>query len=140
MLVHRVIAVNTAADSENKIHDDQVAAAYGFRGGLVPGVTVYGYLAAPVIEHLGGAWLERGAMDVRFQQPVYDGEEVDIEVRADSEQRVRVEIAGRASATAWIHDGTPPAIAGYVARPIDQCPPASQESLAKGVVLGTLVK
>ena len=54
-------AVNTAADSENKIHDDAVAAEYGFRGGLVPGVTVYGYLASAALEHFGEKWLESGA-------------------------------------------------------------------------------
>ena len=49
----RIRAVNTAADSENKIHNDAIAAEYGFRGGLVPGVTVYGYMAAAAIEHFG---------------------------------------------------------------------------------------
>lgn len=44
MPVHRVRAVNTAPDSENKMHDDRVAAQYGFQGGLVPGVTVYAYI------------------------------------------------------------------------------------------------
>ena len=38
--IFRVRAHNTAADTENKINDDRVAAAHGFRGGLVPGVTV----------------------------------------------------------------------------------------------------
>src|ERR1700722_1350111 len=71
----RIRAVNTAAESENKIHDDRIAAQYGFRGGLVPGVTVYGYLAAAVLDHFGDPWLSRGAMDVRFHQPVYEGEE-----------------------------------------------------------------
>ena len=27
---------------ENKIHEDDLARQYGFKGGLVPGVTVYG--------------------------------------------------------------------------------------------------
>lgn len=31
----RILAVNTAPDSENRIHDDAVAISYGFRGGLV---------------------------------------------------------------------------------------------------------
>ena len=39
---YRVRAHNIAADSENKIHDDSVARQYGFAGGLVPGVVVYG--------------------------------------------------------------------------------------------------
>jgi len=33
-----VSAYNTAAASDNKIHDDSVARRFGFRGGLVPGV------------------------------------------------------------------------------------------------------
>ncbi len=38
---HVLTAFNTATASTNKIHDDDVAQQYGFRGGLVPGpVTV----------------------------------------------------------------------------------------------------
>jgi len=86
----RVRAHNTAAESENKIHDDRVAAAYGFRGGLVPGVTVYGYMVPAVIECWGQDWLERGAVSVRFQAPFYEGEWVvssceGAEVRAEQE-------------------------------------------------------
>ena len=80
----RVRAVNTAADSENKIHNAAIAAEYGFRGGLVPGVTVYGYLTAPIVERFGRAWLERGAMQVRFFQPVYDGDDVMVKAVADA--------------------------------------------------------
>ena len=40
---YRVKARNTSSTSDNKIHDDAVAAKYGFRGGLVPGVTVREY-------------------------------------------------------------------------------------------------
>jgi len=94
-------AVNTAADSENKIHDDRVAAQFGFRGGLVPGVTVYGYLAEAALRHFGDEWLERGAMDVRFQQPIYHGEEIEVSVWEDGARAV-VEIAGRATGTAWV--------------------------------------
>src|SRR5258708_32218751 len=70
---YRVRAKNTAPDSENKIHDDRVAAEYGFRGGLVPGVTVYGYMTVPIVDSQP-AWLERGSMHVRFSEPGYDGE------------------------------------------------------------------
>ena len=70
--------MNTAPDSENKIHDDATASAYGFRGGLVPGVTVYGYMTAAAIEHFGREWLDRGAMDLRLLQPVYAGDEVTV--------------------------------------------------------------
>ena len=86
----RVQAHNTAAESENKIHDDRVAAAYGFRGGLVPGVIVYGYMIPPVLERWGQAWLEQGCVSVRFHAPFYEGEWVvarcdGAEVRAEQE-------------------------------------------------------
>ncbi|MGH7276084.1 MAG: hypothetical protein ACREIY_03525, partial [Candidatus Rokuibacteriota bacterium] len=73
---YRVKARNTSEDSENKIHDDAVARQYGFRGGLVPGVTVYAYMTHPLVEAFGAAWLERGTATVRFVKPVLDGEEV----------------------------------------------------------------
>ena len=72
----RITAHNTAPDSENQIHDDRVARTYGFRGGLVPGVTVYGYMIPPVLERFGRDWLERGAMTLRLLAPCYEGETV----------------------------------------------------------------
>lgn len=74
--IFRVTANNIASDSENKIHDDIVAQAYGFRRGLVPGVTVYGYMVWPVLERFGGAWLERGNMTFRLLAPCYEGDVV----------------------------------------------------------------
>jgi acyl dehydratase len=127
-------AVNTAADSENKIHDDRVAAQYGFRGGLVPGVTVYGYLAAAVVEHFGEAWLQQGAMHVRFASPVYEGEEVNVTC-SDS----TVEIAGRASGRCWLHDESAPDASTYAERALPAArPTASPNVFVPGTVLGTL--
>jgi len=63
---YRVKARNTSERSENKIHDDAVARQYGFRGGLVPGVTVYAYMTHPLVEAFGTGWLERGTASVRF--------------------------------------------------------------------------
>ena len=142
---YQVRAVNTAKDSENRIHDDATAAAYGFRGGLVPGVTVYGYMIPPVIDHFGVAWLERGAMSVRFREPVYEGEVVDIDAHADEAGQLELSLAGgRALAIASMNrDTTPPDIEEYpesVPPPEDQRPAASSETLACGRVLGTLVK
>jgi acyl dehydratase len=135
-------AVNTAADSENKIHDDRVAAQFGFRGGLVPGVTVYGYLAAAALEFFGDNWLSRGAIDVRFHQPVYAGEEVEVTTEPESSDRVRVDIPGRASAVAWVVDE---ARGELIPAPPDELTlgerrTPSEGSLAPGVVLGTLAK
>jgi acyl dehydratase len=76
--VYRVRAHNAALDSENRIHDDAEARRHGFRGGLVPGVTVYAYMTHPVVEAFGRAWLERGTMSVRFHQPFYEGDTVTV--------------------------------------------------------------
>jgi len=82
-LSYRVRARNTAVESENKIHDDSVAAGYGFRGGLVPGVTVYAYMTVPIVERFGLDWVERGSMQVKFHQPFYDGEEVSVQAEVN---------------------------------------------------------
>jgi acyl dehydratase len=70
---YEVNAFNTAASSDNKIHDDTVARRFGFRGGLVPGVEVYAYMAHMPVARWGRAWLEGGGMECRFLKPVYDG-------------------------------------------------------------------
>ncbi|HEY3142742.1 MAG TPA: hypothetical protein VGJ86_16500, partial [Acidimicrobiales bacterium] len=54
---YTLVAKNTATTSANKIHDDEVAQRYGFRGGLVPGVDVYAYLTHPLAEAWGIDWL-----------------------------------------------------------------------------------
>src|SRR3954471_54282 len=71
---YRIKAYNTAHDSENKIHDDATARRFGFGGGLVPGVDVYGYISHMPVMRWGRAWLERGTAECRFLKPVYDGE------------------------------------------------------------------
>lgn len=74
----RGVAFNQATESENRIHADDVAKQYGFRGGLVPGVTVFAYLVQPAVEAWGLDWLERGTASVTLDEPLYDG--VDFEV------------------------------------------------------------
>ena len=152
-LTYRVRARNTATDSENKIHDDSTAASYGFRGGLVPGVTVYAYMTVPLVEHFGLAWLEKGSMQVKFHQPFYDGEEVMI--RAEIDQNADpINIALTASrgdgtvcatALATVNDESTwlgSARAGdYPQIPLpgaDARPAPSEQVLVAGKLLGTL--
>ena len=54
-------ARNTSAVSENKIHEDDVARQYGFRGGLVPGATTCAYLASYLTRTLGVEWAAYGS-------------------------------------------------------------------------------
>lgn len=139
METYRVRASNTAHDSENRIHDDQTAAALGFRAGLVPGVTIYGYLTVPVIEHLGTDWMRRGGMRVRFLQPIYEGEEVFVTLSDDNVTASRTDgTVCTAGEIVWPEDA-PPSLAIYPEEPLPaQRPPASPQSLAPGRILGTL--
>ena len=72
-------ALNTAPDSENRIHGDELAMEYGFEGGLVPGVTISAYLVHPLIQLWGQDWLERGFADCRITSPLYDNENFSVE-------------------------------------------------------------
>jgi acyl dehydratase len=123
---YRVRARNLATDSENAIHDDQVARAYGFKGGLVPGVIVHAYMTYPVVRLFGLDWLERGAMTTRFLRPVYDGESIRVWAttaqRGDTgKQLVELETYNESGelcskARAWVDDGeNPPSISAYPA-------------------------
>jgi len=67
-------ALNTAPESKNRIHGDDLARQYGFEGGLVPGVTISAYLVHPLIEHWGKNWLDKGYANCRITSPLYDEE------------------------------------------------------------------
>src|ERR1022692_568496 len=129
---YRVRARNTAPDSENRIHDDRTAAAYGFRRGLVPGVTVYGYLTVPVIRRFGVDWLERGGMRVRFEQPVYEDEEIVATVDETAVSLSRNEgsdVTVGATGEVFWPEGPAPPLARYPEEPLPmERPPASSVS------------
>lgn len=147
---YRLIAFNSATASENKIHDDDIAREYGFRGGLVPGVTVYAYMMRPVVEAFGIEWLGRGSAQARFLQPVYHGEETTVLARVESatadETRLSLEVrnaAGETCATGWatLPEGAcaaPPDPATYAEAEVPAVrPPASDMTLRPGATLGT---
>jgi len=78
-------AFNQATESENRIHADEVAQRYGFRGGLVPGVTVYACLAHPGLAAWGRRWLEEGAASVLLRKPLYDEDRFRVTTKAEGE-------------------------------------------------------
>jgi acyl dehydratase len=155
LLTYRVRARNTAADSENKIHDDAIAASFGFRGGLVPGVTVYAYMTVPIVERFGLEWLERGSMQVKFHQPFYDAEQVIVRAEVNTgADPINIAITaeredGTACATAlatvndqsrWLGDAN---LEAYPEAPlplVDSRPIPTRELLVPGTVLGTLTE
>jgi hypothetical protein len=92
---HTLTAHNDAAASANKIHDDTVAQQYGFRGGLVPGVSVYAYMTYPLIHSFGEAWLTRGTVQVQFAKPIYEGDQITVTgtVNTVGESQMRFDLA-----------------------------------------------
>ena len=148
---YHVKARNTSSSSENKIHDEQIARQYGFRGALVPGVTVYAYLTHPLVEAFGAAWLERGTANVRFVKPIHDGEEVrlaGVVTERDAKRLIATVTATTAvggecaTLTATLPSGTPVPVnlAMYPVAPLPaDRPPATREHLAGLAALGTPV-
>ena len=139
---YRVSAYNTAHDSENKIHDDATARRFGFGGGLVPGVDVYGYMTHMPVARWGRAWLERGTAECRFFKPVYDGETATVTAGEDAAGlEIIVESRGERCATgrAALPAAPPaaPALGSFVkvAQRAER-PPADETSLAVGMWLG----
>jgi hypothetical protein len=141
-LAYQVSAFNTAAASENKIHDDTVARRFGFRGGLVPGVEVFAYMAHMPVARWGRAWLEGGEADCRFLQPIYDGAVARVTATEDDGGlALCVESGGQSCATgrAFVPEDQRPAPAIDalpVGAPPTERPEASETSLAPGRPLG----
>lgn len=145
-MTYTVEAFNTATDSTNKIHDDDVARTYGFHGGLVPGVDVFAYLTHEPVARWGRDWLGHGSITARLAKPVYDGQLVTVtaEEAPGDDQGLALAVVdpdGTTCATATATrtpiplrsvDGPPTA-----PEPAER-PPASPTSLAPGTVLGTI--
>ena len=146
MTAHRVTARNDAEQSENKIHDDAVARQYGFRGGLVPGVTVYGYLTWAPASTWGEVWLERGALEARFVKPVYAGDDVDVRAEPSDDGRLALTATNQGGEICAVGSAWLPEAAAIVSVPFERVPlpapdarpPAGEDTLAAGTPLGTV--
>jgi hypothetical protein len=106
------VAFNEVPDSENQIHGDDVAARFGFEGGLVPGVTVSAYLAHPAVTAWGLEYVTRGAAHLVIEKPVYDGRPFSVEITAEDDRAydaVLKDQSGsvRARGRCWIPEDLP---------------------------------
>ena len=142
-------AFNFAEDSTNKIHGDDVARQHGYRGGLVPGIAVFGYMSHAVVATWGRRWLERGFIRASFIKPVYAGDRacVTAEAAGDKGRQLEIEVTNQdglicAAGLARLSDGLdrPPAIEDY---PKKELPSEDRlklhiEGLSSGGTLGSL--
>ena len=139
-MIHRVTAVNEPG-SANRVHDDEFARRLGFRGGLVPGATVYGYLAELPERRWGEPWRSGGTMSARFLAPFYDGEEVAVTAE---ESEGGLELEARNPAGEVCARGRASVAASEPAPDVDRYPapplPASPRPpvFAEGEALGAL--
>jgi hypothetical protein len=142
-----VRARNIDPASDNKIHDDDVARRFGFGGALVPGVELFAYMTHPLVEAWGPDFLSRGAVEVRFRQPVYDGEDVVACARpAESdEEMLELELRGpdgsvRSVGVARRVAGRPTGLDRFAETPLPATlAPAGPESLPPGA-LGSVLE
>jgi acyl dehydratase len=138
---YEVRAFNQAAASENKIHDDTVAQRFGFRGALVPGVTVFAYMAHQPVARWGRAWLEGGAADCRFLRPVYHGDVARVSATPEGDGLALSLESGRERCATGSASMPPPCAAPAIdslpaGMPPAERPKASEESLRVGRALG----
>lgn len=147
---YRVVAVPTQDSWENKIHEDGLAREFGFRGGLVPGVTVYAWMTRPVVAAFGPGWLDHGRFSVRFAKPVYFGEPATIRTSVAAHSKDEVTIQARvvnregevcATATMSLPRGpllSLPDVVAYPAAPLPtERPTATRAHLGALRILGT---
>src|SRR6201999_1092560 len=139
---YRVSAYNTSKQSENKIHDDNVARRFGFSGGLVPGVGVMAYMMHLPVRSWGGAFLDRGLIEARFVKPVYDGEITDVRGR-ESDGRIEIEVESRGELCATGIASLPASVPTFsindypATAPVAERQPVSAESFRPGQWLGS---
>ncbi len=144
---YEVVAFNTATESTNKIHDDEVARSLGFRGGLVPGVDVYAYLCHVPAAQWGEEWVERGAISARFASPVYDGDTVSVVATTIDEGALELELrdsSGAVCATALARrsastDDVAFDADGWPSGPVPDVPPVATAATIAAGGFGSLV-
>jgi len=138
MATHTLKAFNTAQYSDNKIHDDTVAAKLGFTGGLVPGVEVFAYMAHMPCAKWGVDFFNGGRLTAKFIKPVFDGDATTV-----TEQDGAVTVSTPATpicATGMmaLSDRAPLSVPQAPRCHPNERPEASPGSLPVGLVLGSM--
>jgi hypothetical protein len=66
----RVVARPMRARAMRVVARSGSGAELGFRGALILGAFVYGYMSRFAVATWGAAWMERGTIAARFRRPV----------------------------------------------------------------------
>jgi hypothetical protein len=137
------VALNQDPGSPNKIHGDELAQQYGFKGGLVPGVTVSAYLTHPAVVTWGMEFLNRGYAHVRVISPLYDGEHFNVEITEQTDTSYSADICSGGNnpcahaEVALKNDGAaPPARRGDPIAPPDYEGPAASHQTFERLIEG----
>jgi acyl dehydratase len=126
MGAYEVVAKNYSQAHENRIHSDEIARKYGFKGALVPGVAVYGHLTHPLVERHGENWLAGSISDVRFFKPAYDGDQLEITC-TESEAGYHVRCLHAGTLLAEMHSSMPAHLPPAEQQAVFDPPPKSRE-------------
>src|SRR6202020_1122338 len=66
------------------IHNDEIAAALGYRGGLVPGHAIIPCVLDHAQACWPGRWTSAGSLRMWFGRPVYDGDDISVIIADDA--------------------------------------------------------
>lgn len=135
----RYRAVNATHDG---IHNDEVAAALGYRGGLVTGHALISYVMDHAQASWPGRWTSAGSLRMWFGRPIYDGDDMYVSIDDDGTVAVMTGSADTSpQATGKIADLDRSVFSG-TRRMFPAAPPAPQwltpEAAASTDVLGSL--
>jgi len=97
---------NGFQQAKGSIHNDEVAAKLGFKGGTVPGSVHMDQFTPMLIELYGRAWFETGDLSLHFSQATVDKEEVQAVVQP-GESRARLQMFNRAGQQICIGTASP---------------------------------
>lgn len=141
------VTLDDAPHYKGSIHDDAVARARGYKAALIPGAFVYGHISRVAIEAWGADWAKGGAMAARFRRPVYNGDDlsVDVGALADDDTGLRCDVTvtngeGEEVASGWIalpsRPVLPPDFGTLVLRPAPNVPVKVEPG---GMVVGDVI-
>jgi hypothetical protein len=132
--------VNSAIHISGSIHDDDMAARLGFRGGTVSGAVHLDLFPPVMLRAFGERWFENGSVSIYWLDPTVDREEVRAVVAVPPRKdNVQVQTwaerpDGRRIGEGTASVGDPGEPSALMARDISKYPPGELRILEKAVI------